>query len=75
MNCLLVTDADGDLLQRKCVGANALDTEHKYIIESTAGATIFDIDIMVLFGCLHIQLQATTDYVATDERDEARRAE
>ncbi len=59
MNCLLVTDADGDLLQRNCVGANALDTEHKYIIESTAGATIFDIDIIVLFGCLHIQLQAT----------------
>jgi len=41
-----MADADGDKQKNGAV-ANALATEHKSTIESTAGATIFDIDIIL----------------------------
>jgi hypothetical protein len=44
----MMADADEDVLQKNGAGgANALATEQKSIIESTVGATIFDIDIMI----------------------------
>jgi hypothetical protein len=48
-----MADADGDKQKNGAV-ANALATEHKSTIESTAGATIFDIDIILCVTALRL---------------------